>query len=189
MTEQVQEQRRQKEQQQNQQQNQNQRQCNSRSEKLQKVLDECNEELSAPMQDEQTCMQEIYRIAKVGMSSIEILRPFSEDRGFRNLLMRQYSEYNALAKEIEIYCATHNIEIKPNSVFSKAMMFISTAMNTLTDKSNSKLSEIMIQGINMGIISITRVQNSLSDMNAHNHFADRIMVLLTQNLEDLKLFL
>ncbi|NLL56651.1 MAG: hypothetical protein GX242_05520 [Clostridiales bacterium] len=170
-------------------QQENQQDCQSRNQKLQQIIKECEEEISAMAQTAESCMQEIYRNAKVGMSSIEILRPFSEDKGFRNLLMRQYSEYNGLAKEMEIYCANHNIELKSNSMFSKIMMFITTAINTLKDKSNSKLSEIMIQGINMGIISITKVQNHLSDTNSHNHFADKMMMLLQQNLEDLKLFL
>ncbi|HKL73421.1 MAG TPA: hypothetical protein VJ903_00850, partial [Clostridia bacterium] len=84
---------------------------------------------------------------------------------------------------------THNIELKSNIMVNKVMMFMTTAINTLKDKSNSKLSEIMIQGINMGIISITKVQNTLSDTNSHNQFADKVMLLLQQNLEDLKLFL
>jgi hypothetical protein len=166
-----------------------QQDCQSRNEKLQKIIQECEEEMNAPMQNANCCMQEVYKNAKLGMSSIEILRPFSDDKGFRNLLMRQYTEYNALAKEMEIYCTNHNIELKPNNVFNKIMMFITTAMNTMKDKSNSKLSEIMIQGINMGIISITKVQNTLSDTNAHNQFADKMMMILQQNLEDLKLFL
>lgn len=163
--------------------------CLSRNEKLQNIIKECEEEMGAPMQNANGCMQEIYKNAKLGMSSIEILKPFSDDRGFRNLLMRQYTEYNALVKEIEIYCTNHNLELKPNNVFNKIMMFITTSINTLKDKSNSKLSEIMIQGINMGIISITKVQNTLSDTNSHNQFADKMMMLLQQNLEDLKLFL
>lgn len=166
-----------------------QQDCQTRNEKLQKIIQECEEEMNTPMQNPNGCMQEIYKNAKLGMSSIEILRPFSDDRGFRNLLMRQYSEYNALAKEMEIYCTNHNIELKGNNMFNKIMMFITTSLNTLKDKSNSKLSEIMIQGINMGIISTTKVQNTLSDTNAHNQFADKMMLLLQQNLEDLKLFL
>lgn len=166
-----------------------QQDCQTRNEKLQKVIQECEEDLNTPIENENGCMQDIYKNAKLGMASIEILRPFSDDRGFRNLLMRQYSEYNALAKEMEIYCATHNIELKDNLIYNKIMMFTSTAINTMKDKSNSKLSEIMIQGINMGIISTTKVQNALSDTNGHNIFADKIMLLLQQNLEDLKLFL
>lgn len=168
---------------------QEQKDCQTRNEKLQQILQECEEELNAPVQNENCCMEEIYKNTKLGMASIEILRPFSVDRGFRNLLMRQYSEYNALSKEMEIYCTTHNIELKSNIMVNKVMMFMTTAINTLKDKSNSKLSEIMIQGINMGIISITKVQNTLSDTNSHNQFADKVMLLLQQNLEDLKLFL
>lgn len=163
--------------------------CQSRSERVQKIMQDCENAGSEAKGNETDCMQDIYKNAKLGMISIEVLRPFSPDKGFRNLLMRQYSEYTAISKEMEMYCAGHNIELNSNNILNKMMMFVTTAVNTLKDKSNSKLSEIMIQGINMGIISVTRVQNNLSDTNGHNQFADKMMLILQQNLEDLKLFL
>lgn len=162
----------------------------TRNEKLQKVMQECENSSSCEIKGNETwSIEEVYKTTKLGMTATEILRPFSNDKGFRNLLMRQYSEYSNLAKEIEIYAAGRNVELKENNIINKAMMFISATLNTLKDKSNSKLSEIMIQGINMGIIRVTKVQNSLSDRNENNQFADRMMNMLQQNLEDMKLFL
>jgi hypothetical protein len=113
----------------------------------------------------------------------------SEDRGFRNLLLKEYKEYNAVKHDLEGYAAKIGIELKNPAVFNKWMMNFSATMNTLLDKSNQKLAEIMIQGINLGIISLTKVHNRLQDVGTVCSFADRTMVHLHQNLEDMKLFL
>lgn len=160
----------------------------SRSERMEQVMAECEQE-SGEKKNDHWCIQEIYRCARLGAISVEVIKPFVNDKGYRSLLLRQYSEYNALSKEIEVYCTKQNIEIKGSNPMNKFVMFMTTAANTLRDKSNSKLSEIMIQGINMGIISITKVHNWLSDNGKRNDYADRMMFLLQQNLEDLKLFL
>lgn len=139
--------------------------------------------------DMHTELQEIYRNAAVGMESVEILRPLSRDRGFRNLLLKQYGRYSAVAREMELYAAERGVELTDPSVFAKGMMYFTTLVNTVKDKSNGKLAEIMIQGINMGIISITKVINRLSDEGKSNDFAERMLLLMQNNLEEMKLFL
>ena len=69
------------------------------------------------------------------------------------------------------------------------MIYMTTAINTIKDKSDSKLSEIMMQGINMGIISLTKLNNKLSEENRSCHLADSLLSLLMKNLEEMKLFL
>lgn len=45
----------------------------------------------------------------------------------------------------------------------KAMGWMGVEMNTLTDKSNSKISEMMLQGTNMGIIEGVKLWNNNPD--------------------------
>ena len=134
-------------------------------------------------------LQEVYRNACVGKESVEILKSFSSDKGFRNLLIRQYKEYSSISKEIELYANQLGYTLEKTSIFAKGMMYITTAVNTLKDKSDSKLSEIMMQGINMGIISLTKLTNKLSEENRTCHLANALLDLLDKNLEEMKLFL
>lgn len=158
-----------------------------RNERVRSLLNDC--EIPKCGEINGTEMQEIYRNATVGMESVEILRPLSEDRGFKNLLLRQYRRYSMIAKEIELYATDHGVELDDPSLFAKAMMHVTTMVNTLKDKSSSKLAEIMIQGINMGIISITKIVNHLSDEGRSNEYADKMIDILQKNLEEMKLFL
>ena len=158
-----------------------------RDEKVKALLSDCKVANEDNINKEE--LQEIYRNAVLGMESVEILRPISNDRGFRNLLLKQYRRYSTVAKEMELYAAERGEDLNDPSLFAKGMMHFTTAINTLTDKSNSKLAEIMVQGINMGIISIMKIINRLSDEGRSNKYADKMLELMQENLNEMKLFL
>lgn len=157
--------------------------------RVKSLLKEC-ENLSNPqVKIDPSVLQEVYHNAMLGKYAVENLRPLSSDRGFRNLLLKQYKEYSAIAKEIEVFADKTNSDIKDVNVFSRGMMYFTTMMNTIGNKSNSKLAEIMIQGINMGIISLTKIINKKSDEEESHTFAQKMMEVLSKNLEEMKLFL
>ncbi len=157
--------------------------------KVRSLLKEC-ENLNSPQPNiDLTVLQEVYHNAMLGKYAVENLRPLSSDRGFRNLLLKEYKEYSAIAKEIEVYADKVGMDIKNVNVFSRGMMYFTTMMNTIGNKSNSKLAEIMIQGINMGIISLTKIINKKADKDESQIFAKKMMEVLEKNLEEMKLFL
>lgn len=134
-------------------------------------------------------MQEIYHNALAGMDSVEILRPISKDRSFRSLLLKQYKEYSQIATEMEKEAKARGAELKKPSFMAKAMMYMSAKVSTLKDKSSSRLAEIMIQGIDMGIISVVKVVNRLEAENRTNEYVQKMADILAKNLEEMKAFL
>ena len=161
--------------------------AHSRAERLEKLMNEKNGE--EKMKIAEADLQEVYKNACTGKESVEIIRSFSPKKGFKNILIRQYKEYASLTKEIEMYANRLGYDLQKTSALAKGMMYITTAMNTLKDKSDSKLSEIMIQGIDMGIIAMTKLINRNSDENRSCSFAESLLALLQKNLEEMKLFL
>ena len=159
----------------------------SRMERLQRLTNEKTGDES--MKIAEADLQDVYKNACTGKESVEIIRSFSANKGFKNVLIRQYKEYSSLTKEMEIYANRLGYDLQKTSAIAKAMMYITTAMNTLKDKSDSKLSEIMIQGIDMGIIAMTKLINRNSDENKSCSFAESLLALLQKNLEEMKLFL
>lgn len=135
------------------------------------------------------CLQEIYQNLRTVMTAIEILHPYCQDKGFSNLLKRQYEEYTLLMHDLIKNCKQNDINLKDISQLGKFFLTISTALNTIADKSNAYLADLIIQGIELGISRISKVQNILAERAATNEYADRLMVLYDQNLEDMKLFL
>ena len=158
----------------------------SRNERLQMLLAEKEgEEMKISEQD----LQEVYKNTSTGRDSVDILRSFSPNKGFKNILIRQYKEYASLGKEIEMYANKLGYDLQKNSFLAKSMMYVTTAVNTIKDKSDSKLAEIMIQGIDMGIIAMTKLINKNSDEDKTCSFAESLLALLQKNLEEMKLFL
>ena len=158
----------------------------SRNERLQMLLAEKEgEDMKISEQD----LQEVYKNTSTGRDSVDILRSFSANKGFKNILIRQYKEYASLGKEIEMYANKLGYDLQKNSFLAKSMMYVTTAVNTIKDKSDSKLAEIMIQGIDMGIIAMTKLINKNSDEDKTCSFAESLLALLQKNIEEMKLFL
>ena len=72
----------------------------------------------------------------------------------------------------------------------KDMSWMGIQMNTLTDTSDSKLSELLIQGNDMGIVKGTKLLNNYSFMNNEikNILSDFVR-LQEKNIDDLKKYL
>lgn len=158
-------------------------------EKVKSLLREC-EQLSTPEPKiEPTDLQEVYQNAILGKYAVENLRPLSSDRGFRNLLLKQYKGYSAITKEMESYADKFNIELHGVNMFSRGRMYFGTLVSTIGNRSNSKLAELMIQGLNMGIVSMTKILNKKSNEESGMDFAKVMLEVLHANLEEMKLFL
>ena len=86
--------------------------------------------------------------------------------------------------------ATQGYDLKPSNILNKAVMYGSTLLNTIADRSTGKLAEIMIQGINMGIISLLKVTNNIdAELQIDFSMSDKLMQMLQNNLESLKAYL
>ena len=105
-------------------------------------------------------LQEVYRGAAMGREAIRLLLPRVENARFRSDLMTQSRQYESTAANAEQQlralgkCPRELAEGKRN------MLRMSLGMNTLLNRETSHLAELMIQGSNMGIVSLTKILNS-----------------------------
>ena len=145
----------------------------------------CTEERK-PCEEE---VREIYRNLTAGKDSAETLRPMSADSAFREVLLRQDKDYSDLCARVEGYAAENGYDLKELSPMAKGMMHISASLNALTDKSSSKLASIMLQGIDMGVISITKIVNKLHKEGASCPLAEEMLDMLERNALEMRKFL
>ena len=72
----------------------------------------------------------------------------------------------------------------------KAMGWMSVEMNTIADKSNSKIAEMMLQGTNMGIIEGIKLKNEFPDLNnSVESVLNEFIKFQQDNVEQLKIFI
>lgn len=109
-------------------------------------------------------LNKIYENATMGGESVSMLSEKVEDKDVLLELQRQHSEYTKIAGDTVQALAQENAIPKEQSPISKMGLWSGVQMNTLTDRSNDKIAEMMIQGSTMGIIDLSRLMREYSDI-------------------------
>lgn len=105
-------------------------------------------------------LDEINKGATMGMDAIDIVSKKAQDDNFKNVLNTEFNKYEKISKRInDIYPHYSSKEPHETSKMSKAMTWYGVQMKTMTDDTTSKLSELLMQGTNMGIIEGRRLIN------------------------------
>lgn len=135
-------------------------------------------------------LKEINKDAKMGMDSITMVNEKVQDEKFKELLNKQHNEYQNIFDRTQELIVQENEDMKDVPSMQKAMAWTGIQMNTMNDKSNSKLSELLIQGNDMGVIKGTKLLNesSFTTPEIENLLSDFVR-LQEKNIDDLKKFL
>lgn len=104
-------------------------------------------------------LNEISKGLQMGIDSISNVSKKVEDSNLKEDLLFQSNEYNNLLARVKTEMENYADETEQLNHMQKAMGWMSVEMSTLTDRSNSKISEMMLQGTNMGIIEGTKLWN------------------------------
>ena len=140
--------------------------------------------------DDLEILKEVNQNSKMGMDSLTTVIKKAEDEEFKDLLNTQHDEYQNIFDRTQELLIKNNEGIEDTPVVQKAMSWMGIQMSTLTDTSDSKLSELLIQGNDMGIVKGTKLLNNYSFMNNEikNILSDFVR-LQEKNIDDLKKYL
>ena len=135
-------------------------------------------------------LKEINQNAKMGMDSLSTVLKKSQDTKFKDLLNTQHNEYQNIYERTQELLVKNNFQMEDTPTMQKAMSWMGIQLNTVNDTSNSKLSELLIQGNDMGIIKGTKLLNNHSflDSEIKNILSDFVR-LQEKNIDDLKKYL
>ena len=135
-------------------------------------------------------LKEINQNAKMGMDSLSTVLKKSQDTKFKDLLNTQHDEYQNIYDRTQELLVKNNLQMEDTPTMQKAMSWMGIQLNTVNDTSNSKLSELLIQGNDMGIIKGTKLLNNHSflDSEIKNILSDFVR-LQEKNIDALKKYL
>lgn len=135
-------------------------------------------------------LKEINKGSKYGINGINLTLQKAVDSNFKNVLVEQKSEYENIYKRSKTLLELKDQKSENLDPLEKAMSWMAIQMSTLTNASNSKLAEILIQGNDMGIIKGQKLLNSphVKDSTTKNIIKDFI-TLQQENIEGLKKYL
>lgn len=135
-------------------------------------------------------LNELHKGAKMGMDSISYVAEKVGDENFKDNLMFQYNQYNDIVNQTNSIFQKYGEVPSNENTMTNIMSWTGIQMNTLTDKSNSHIADLLIQGTTMGIIEGRKI------LNNNPHADKQILTALNNfvkmqenNVEKLKTFL
>lgn len=122
-------------------------------------------------------LDELHKGCSMGIESLEAIEEKASNKTFKKLLFNLIKKYEEMSNEInELHEIETDEEAKDTSTVSKAMTWGGIQMRTITDSSDSKLAELTMQGLNMGIIEGRKFLN-------HGEVDKRVLKILREYVD------
>ena len=135
-------------------------------------------------------MNYIHQNSEMGQETIKQLIEIVEDENFKRNLQSQFTEYKNIFDLSDASLKELNKDSKEINAFSKVSAYIMINLKTLTNKTSSHISEMLIQGSTMGITDITKKIKEYKDADKKIlDLANKLLSFEQQNIEELKKFL
>lgn len=142
------------------------------------------------MKENINALDEIHKGARMGVDALSFVLDKVEDEEFKKELKKEYNDYKAIADEIEeIYPKYNNDKPHDTNVMNKAMTWSEVEMKTINDKSNSKIAELLLNGVNMGIIEGRRILNKKKIDDEVSKIVSKYVTMQERSVDVLKSYL
>ena len=136
-------------------------------------------------------LDEVSKGATMGMDAISYVSEKVTDPEFKQVLDIEYNKYKKISERVnDLYSNYSDKKPHETNAMNKMMTWYGIQMKTMTDDTTSKLSELLMQGTNMGIIEGRRLlnQNDKAAPNVKNILND-FVVMQEDSVETLKKYL
>lgn len=142
------------------------------------------------MKENINALDEINKGACMGMDAIKYILDKVDDESLRKEIKEEYLEYEKVSKIInKIYHKYDDGNPHETNVMNKAMTWSGIELRTITDNSTSKLAELLVTGVNMGIIEGTRIINRKQINDEVEKIVSDYVKMQEKNLDNLKKYL
>ncbi len=143
------------------------------------------------MNENINALDEISKGASMGIDAISFVLGKVEDISFKELLEKQCNKYKNILENIKSIYKKYNSEDNPHetSTMTKLMTWYGVEMKTLTNHSNSKIAELLIQGTDMGIIEGRKIYNNKDIDKEVLNIVNKFIKMQENSIEELKKYL
>ncbi len=135
-------------------------------------------------------LDELNKGACMGRDAIHFVLDKVEDESLKEVLNNQYKKYTSIIDRIEkLYLDYSNDDPHETSVINKALTWYGIEMKTFMDDSTSKITELLLQGTNMGIIEGRKLLNNKDTDPKVHKLLEEYVDMQEDAVETLKKFL
>ena len=136
-------------------------------------------------------LDEVNKGATMGMDAISFVAPKVKDNEFKRVLDVEYDKYKKISQRVnDLYSNYTDKDPHETNSMTKMMTWYGIQMKTMSDDTTSKLSELLMQGTNMGIIEGRRLLNQNDDAAPDvKSILNDFVVMQEDSVETLKKYL
>ena len=135
-------------------------------------------------------LKEVNKNSKVGIDGVNFILEKALDDEFKQMLYSQKSEYQNIYDRSKNLLLQYGEMAEDTPPLQIAMSWMGIQISTLTNTTDSKLAEILIQGNDMGIIKGTKLLNSTPfKQDSIRNILNDFVGLQQDNINELKKYL
>ena len=135
-------------------------------------------------------LDEINKGSTMGMDAISFVSEKVTDSRFKEVLDGEYSKYRDISERVnQLYSNYSDKEPQKTNAMNKMMTWYGIQMKTMADDTTSKLSELLMQGTNMGIIEGRKLLNHKDTDKEVEKIIEEYVEMQEAAVENLKTFL
>ena len=132
----------------------------------------------------------IYQNSQMGVDTIKQLMDIAENEEFRKHLGSQFDEYKEILGTAQKALNENGCDEKGISALDKIKTYLMINIQTITDKTPSHISEMLIIGSNMGVINAVKNLKKYKNAEPGNiRLMERLLKFEENNIQQLKEFL
>lgn len=118
----------------------------------------------------------VYENSQMGVKSLQQLLEIIEEGEFKQYLTKQLNGYEGFHAQAKEKLNANGLDEKGLTTFEKVRTYMMINVQTMMDKSNSHIAEMLIIGSNMGIV------DAIKKINDYKESAEKDIVELMENL-------
>ena len=136
-------------------------------------------------------LDELNKGACMGMDAIDFIIDKVDNEALKKELDNQHREYKEISEEINNLYPGYTTKKEPHktSAMNKAMTWYGIEMKIMLDQSTSKITELLLQGTNMGIIEGKKLLNHKEVTKEVKDLIEKYVGMQEKAVEKLKEFL
>lgn len=136
-------------------------------------------------------LDEVNKGASMGMDAISYVAAKVKDDTFKQVLNTEFNKYQNISNRVNnLYSSYSDKEPHETNTMNKMMTWYGIQMKTIMDDTTSKLSELLMQGTNMGIIEGRRLINQNNSIAPDvKNILDDFVTMQEDSVETLKKYL
>lgn len=140
--------------------------------------------------DDEELLNYVFQNSEMGSSTIAKLLELCEDEEFGHQLETQKKEYDAMKDDAKKLLMKDGKTEDELSAFDKIRTYIMVNMQTLTDKSNSHIAQMLMEGSTMGITQALRKLRCYTEVSEDTHaLMEKLLHMEENNFEQLKKYI